>query len=84
MQKRPFTELGLSPELLKAVAHVGYEVASPIQTAAMRRIGADEALLLATSAIARAGGRPPSLGCRGPGGGGAAAASPNARSIAHR
>ena len=31
MQKRPFTELGLSPELLKAVAHVGYEVASPIQ-----------------------------------------------------
>jgi ATP-dependent RNA helicase DeaD len=35
MQKRPFTELGLSPELLKAVAHVGYEVASPIQTAAI-------------------------------------------------
>jgi ATP-dependent RNA helicase DeaD len=31
MQKRPFIELGLSPELLKAVAHVGYEVASPIQ-----------------------------------------------------
>ena len=35
MQKRPFTELGLSPELLKAVAHVGYEVASPIQSAAI-------------------------------------------------
>ena len=35
MQKRPFTELGLSPELLKAVAHVGYEVASPIQTSAI-------------------------------------------------
>lgn len=35
MQKRPFTELGLSPELQKAVAHVGYEVASPIQTAAI-------------------------------------------------
>jgi ATP-dependent RNA helicase DeaD len=31
MQKKPFIELGLSPELLKAVAHVGYEVASPIQ-----------------------------------------------------
>ncbi len=31
MQKRPFIELGLSPEVLKAVAHVGYEVASPIQ-----------------------------------------------------
>src|SRR5476649_1972894 len=31
MEKKPFTELGLSPELLKAVAHVGYEVASPIQ-----------------------------------------------------
>ncbi len=31
MQKKPFTELGLSPETLKAVAHVGYELASPIQ-----------------------------------------------------
>ena len=31
MQKKPFTELGLSPEVLKAVAHVGYELASPIQ-----------------------------------------------------
>ncbi len=31
MQKRPFSELGLSPETLKAVAHVGYELASPIQ-----------------------------------------------------
>jgi len=35
MQKRPFTELGLSPELLKAVEHVGYEIASPIQSAAI-------------------------------------------------
>ncbi|MEK0450393.1 MAG: hypothetical protein RL088_2661 [Verrucomicrobiota bacterium] len=35
MQKRPFTELGLSPELLKAVEHVGYEIASPIQSAAV-------------------------------------------------
>lgn len=35
MQKRPFTELGLSPEMLKAVAHVGYEVASPIQSEAI-------------------------------------------------
>ena len=31
MEKKPFTELGLSPETLKAVAHVGYELASPIQ-----------------------------------------------------
>ena len=31
MQKKPFSELGLSPETLKAVAHVGYELASPIQ-----------------------------------------------------
>ena len=31
MQKKLFTELGLSPELLKAVAKVGYEEASPIQ-----------------------------------------------------
>ena len=31
MQKKLFTELGLSPEILKAVAKVGYEEASPIQ-----------------------------------------------------
>ena len=31
MEKKPFSELGLSPETLKAVAHVGYELASPIQ-----------------------------------------------------
>ena len=31
MQKKPFAELGLSPESLKAVAQVGYELASPIQ-----------------------------------------------------
>lgn len=33
MEKRPFTELGLSTELLKAVAKMGFEEASPIQTA---------------------------------------------------
>ncbi|TAG28293.1 MAG: DEAD/DEAH box helicase, partial [Verrucomicrobia bacterium] len=33
MEKRPFTELGLSPELLKAVNKMGFEEASPIQTA---------------------------------------------------
>ena len=33
MEKRPFTELGLSPEILKAVAKMGFEEASPIQTA---------------------------------------------------
>jgi len=35
MQKKLFTELGLSPELLKAVARVGYEEASPIQSEAI-------------------------------------------------
>ena len=33
MEKRKFTELGLSPELLKAVDKMGFEEASPIQTA---------------------------------------------------
>ena len=33
MEKRPFAELGLSPEILKAVARMGFEEASPIQTA---------------------------------------------------
>jgi ATP-dependent RNA helicase DeaD len=33
MEKRPFSELGLSPEILKAVDKLGYEEASPIQTA---------------------------------------------------
>ncbi|MBI5767455.1 MAG: DEAD/DEAH box helicase [Verrucomicrobia bacterium] len=33
MEKRPFSELGLSPELLKAVDKLGFEEASPIQTA---------------------------------------------------
>ncbi|MGV3533957.1 MAG: DEAD/DEAH box helicase, partial [Chthoniobacteraceae bacterium] len=32
MQKKPFTELGLSPELLKAVEKMGFEEASPIQS----------------------------------------------------
>ncbi len=33
MEKRPFAELGISPEVLKAVDKLGYEEASPIQTA---------------------------------------------------
>jgi len=33
MEKRPFSELGLSPEVLKAVDKMGFEEASPIQTA---------------------------------------------------
>jgi ATP-dependent RNA helicase DeaD len=33
MEKRPFDQLGLSPELLKAVGKMGFEEASPIQTA---------------------------------------------------
>ncbi len=33
MEKRPFAELGLSPDLLKAVEKMGFEEASPIQTA---------------------------------------------------
>jgi ATP-dependent RNA helicase DeaD len=33
MEKRPFAELGLSPESLKAVEKMGFEEASPIQTA---------------------------------------------------
>ena len=33
MEKRPFSELGLSPEILKAVDKMGFEEASPIQTA---------------------------------------------------
>ena len=35
MQKKLFSELGLSPELLKAVAKVGYEEAAPIQSEAI-------------------------------------------------
>ena len=33
MDKKPFAELGLSPEVLKAVDKMGFEEASPIQTA---------------------------------------------------
>jgi ATP-dependent RNA helicase DeaD len=33
MEKRPFAELGVSSEILKAVDKLGYEEASPIQTA---------------------------------------------------
>ena len=32
MQKKLFSELGLSPEILKAVAKMGFEEASPIQS----------------------------------------------------
>src|SRR3954471_8458747 len=35
MSKRPFAELGLSPDLLKAVAKMGFEEASPIQSEAI-------------------------------------------------
>lgn len=35
MQKRLFSELGLSPEVLKAVDKMGFEEASPIQSAAL-------------------------------------------------
>jgi ATP-dependent RNA helicase DeaD len=38
MEKRPFTELGLSPELLKAVDKMGFEEAAPIQTAVIPAI----------------------------------------------
>jgi ATP-dependent RNA helicase DeaD len=38
MDKRPFAELGLSPEVLKAVDLLGYEEASPIQTAVIPAI----------------------------------------------
>ncbi len=43
MQKKPFTELGLSTELLKAVAQMGYEEASHIQSQAIPALlrGAD-------------------------------------------
>ncbi len=35
MDKKPFSELGLSPETLKAVSSMGFEEASPIQSAAI-------------------------------------------------
>lgn len=35
MTKKPFNELGLSPEVLKAVSEMGFEEASPIQSAAI-------------------------------------------------
>ncbi len=35
MQKKPFSELGLSPEVLKAVANMGFEESTPIQSAAI-------------------------------------------------
>ena len=43
MQKKLFTELGLSPELLKAVVQMGYEETTPIQSQAIPALlsGAD-------------------------------------------
>ncbi len=38
MEKRPFAELGVSPEILKAVDKLGYEEASPIQTAVIPEV----------------------------------------------
>jgi len=38
MEKRLFTELGLSPEILKAVDKMGFEEASPIQSAVIPTI----------------------------------------------
>ncbi|MCF7688124.1 MAG: DEAD/DEAH box helicase [Cephaloticoccus sp.] len=38
MEKRPFTELGLSDDILKAVDKMGFEEASPIQTAVIPTI----------------------------------------------
>ena len=38
MQKKLFTELGLSPEILKAVAKMGFEEAAPIQTETIPRL----------------------------------------------
>jgi ATP-dependent RNA helicase DeaD len=35
MEKKPFAELGLAPEILKAVERMGFEEASPIQSAAI-------------------------------------------------
>jgi ATP-dependent RNA helicase DeaD len=35
VQKKPFAELGLAPEILKAVQRMGFEEASPIQSAAI-------------------------------------------------
>src|SRR3982750_3320420 len=38
MEKRLFTELNLSPDILKAVDKMGFEEASPIQTAVIPTI----------------------------------------------
>jgi ATP-dependent RNA helicase DeaD len=35
MPKKPFSELGLAPEILKAIERMGFEEASPIQSAAI-------------------------------------------------
>ena len=35
MQKRPFSELGIAPELLKAIESLGFELPSPIQSEAI-------------------------------------------------
>jgi ATP-dependent RNA helicase DeaD len=38
MEKKPFAELGVSPEILKAVEKMGFEEASPVQTAVIPTI----------------------------------------------
>ena len=57
MEKRRFSELGLSPEILKAVDKLGYEEASPIQTAVIPTIlaGRDVVGLSATGSGKTAG-----------------------------
>src|SRR6476620_5963919 len=42
---KPFSELGLSPELLKAIDRLGFEKASPIQTAAIPPLMAGKAVV---------------------------------------
>ena len=51
MEKRPFAELGLSPEILKAVDKLGYEEASPIQTAVIPTIMAGRDVVGQSSAV---------------------------------
>jgi len=51
MQKKLFSELGLAPELLKAVAKVGYEEAAPIQSEAIPVLLAGKDVFLAASLL---------------------------------
>ena len=56
MQKKLFSELGLSPESLKAVAKMGFEEASPIQSETIPKLleGKDVVGLSQTGSAARA------------------------------